>query len=310
MTDAIQMLQPKIGDIGHFEVRRLLPSSRRRMVGPFIFWDEMGPAEFEPGRGLDVRPHPHIGLATVTYLFDGELEHRDTLGVYATIRPGDVNIMAAGAGIVHSERTGADRRASGQRLHGIQAWIALPEEEQESAPLFDHQDKAALPTFAENGAQVTVIAGEAFGRTAPTRVFSPTLYLEVILSEGGQLPLPTGHEERAIYVVDGTVRLGPEAVAPHTMAIVPQGADVTLNADGPARVMVLGGAPLGRRYIAWNFVSTDQARIDKAKADWRASIAGGFKNTPFGMPEGEHEYIPLPEDGEGPPESNEDCPTS
>ncbi len=314
MTSPITLLTAKAGDIGHFEVRRVLPSARRRMVGPFIFWDEMGPSDFAPGTGLDVRPHPHIGLATVTYLFQGALEHRDTIGVHQTIRPGDVNIMAAGRGVVHSERTGAAERASGQRLHGIQAWIALPEDRQEDDPVFDHQDAAALPSFEQDGARVTLIAGTAYGRAAPTRVFSPTVYLEATIPAGGRLTLPQEHEERGVYVVEGMVRLCGERLGPSVMGVLDPDAEAVLEAIEPAHVMVLGGAPLGRRHIQWNFVSTDPARIERAKADWRAAIAAGFQNAAFGLPKGESEFIPLPGDSanaqDGPPEHNEDCPTS
>ncbi len=310
MGDAVQVLTPKVGDIGNFEVRRALPSVSRRMVGPFIFWDEMGPATFAPGQGLDVRPHPHIGLATVTYLFDGELEHRDTMGVFATVKPGDVNIMAAGSGVVHSERTSPQRRAAGQRLHGIQAWIALPEDQQETDPLFDHQDQADLPVFDQDGARVTLIAGTAYGRSAPTRVFSPTLYLDVSLPAAAHLVLPGEHEERAVYVVEGSVRIDGEPVPNRSMALLPADAIGWMEAVEPSRVMVLGGAPLGRRHITWNFVSTDPERISKARDDWRASIAGGFQDTVFRLPETECDFIPFPGDAEGPPESTEECPTS
>ncbi|MGF1456535.1 MAG: pirin family protein [Alphaproteobacteria bacterium] len=310
MGDVVQLLAPKVGDIGNFEVRRALPSARRRMVGPFIFWDEMGPAHFAPGQGLDVRPHPHIGLATVTYLFDGALEHRDTMGVHATIRPGDVNIMAAGSGVVHSERTGADVRAAGHCLHGIQAWIALPEDQQEIDPVFDHQDQADLPAFDRDGARVTLIAGTAYGRTAPTRVFSPTLYLDVSLPAGAHLMLPDEHEERAIYVVDGSVRIDGHVVPARSMGVIPAEAAARMDADQTARVMVLGGAPLGPRHIVWNFVSTDPERVARARDDWRASIAGGWRDTVFRLPDTEQDFIPFPGDSEGPPESTDDCPTS
>ncbi len=310
MSAGITHIDPKISDIGDFQVRRALPSSRRRMVGPFIFWDEMGPAVFAPGTGLDVGPHPHIGLATVTYLFEGELMHRDTLGVVAAVRPRDINVMAAGRGIVHSERTGEEPRASGQRLHGIQAWIALPEEVAEAEPCFDHQDAADLPLVERPGATVRVIAGSAYGVTSPALTFSPTLYCEAHLEAGASLSLPDEHEDCALYVVSGDVRLGGEPVAERTMAVLGEGVRPVLMADTPAHVMVLGGAPLGRRYITWNFVASTRERLEKARQDWAQSAAGGFQGTYFALPAGEHEHIPFPDDREGPPASTPDCPTT
>ncbi len=307
---SIIILEPKTGDIGDFQVRRVLPSPRRRMVGPFIFWDEMGPAQFAPGKGLDVRPHPHIGLATITYLFDGEIEHRDTLGVIETIRPGDVNVMAAGRGIAHSERTGAELRAAGHRLHGIQAWIALPADLEEMEPRFEHQDADALPRIEQDGVRLTLIAGSGFGHQAPTHVYSPILYADAVMAADSRLDVPADHEERAAYVVEGDVAVSGETVPARTMVVFGAGEMTTLSTRTDARVMLLGGTPLGQRFINWNFVSSTRERIEKARADWRASAQGGFDDTYFALPPGEHEHIPFPGDQDGPPDSDADCPTS
>jgi redox-sensitive bicupin YhaK (pirin superfamily) len=275
-------------DIGGFEVRRLLPSSRRRMVGPFIFFDQMGPATFAAGRGLDVRPHPHIGLATVTYLFAGEIIHRDSLGMRQPIRPGDVNWMTAGRGIVHSERTGPEMRASGGDLFGIQAWVALPLAAEETEPTFAHHPREALPVLREKGMEIRLIAGTLFDLRSPVETLWDTLYAEVTLEQGGRLPVPTQHEERAIYPVSGQVELDGRRVEPGQLLVLPPGRPVTIAAGSPARVLLLGGAAMdGPRQIWWNFVSSSRERIEQAKADWQA---GRFAAVP-----GETELIPLPE---------------
>jgi redox-sensitive bicupin YhaK (pirin superfamily) len=290
MSDAIEaLLLPKEKDLGDgFHVRRLVPQVARRAVGPFVFFDHMGPATFAPGSGLDVRPHPHIGLATVTYLFEGEILHRDSLGVVQPIRPGAVNWMVAGRGIVHSERSAPETRAAGQTLHGIQTWIALPQKLAECAPSFRHHPAETLPRFTDGAARLVLIAGSAYGRSSPVEVLSPMFYLDVVFEATGGCALPQRDQERGIYVVDGEVRLDDAPVPRHHVAVLSPGSAPRLNAQAGARVMLFGGAPLdGPRTIWWNFVSHDKARIEQAKADWRA---GRFARVP-----GESEFIPLPE---------------
>jgi redox-sensitive bicupin YhaK (pirin superfamily) len=275
-------------DLGGFEVRRLLPSALRRMVGPFIFFDQMGPAAFGPGRGLDVRPHPHIGLATVTYLFAGEIIHRDSLGTLQPIRPGDVNWMTAGRGIAHSERTGPEMRASGGELSGIQAWVALPRAAEETEPAFAHHPREALPVLRDKGVEVRLVAGAMFGLRSPVATLWDTVYADAALAPGARLPFPTEHEERAIYPVSGDIELGGGRVEPGRLLVPRPGREVTITAGSPARLLLLGGAAMdGPRQIWWNFVSSSRERIEQAKADWRA---GRFAAVP-----GETEFIPLPE---------------
>jgi redox-sensitive bicupin YhaK (pirin superfamily) len=258
------------------------------MVGPFIFFDHMGPAALAPGDGLDVRPHPHIGLATVTYLFDGEILHRDSVGSVQPIRPGDVNWMTAGRGIVHSERTPPGLRAAGTRVHGIQTWVALPRAHEETAPAFAHHPAATLPVVTLPGVAVRVIAGTALGARSPVDVFSPTLYAAAELAPGARLALPPEHEERAVYLVDGAASVAGVALEPGTMAVLAPGADAEVRADAASIVMLLGGAKMdGARFIWWNFVSSSRERIEQAKADWREDR---FPPVP-----GETERIPLPE---------------
>lgn len=275
-------------DLGGFEVRRLLPSSLRRMVGPFIFFDRMGPATFAPGRGLDVRPHPHIGLATVTYLFAGEIVHRDSLGTLQPIRPGDVNWMTAGRGIAHSERTGPRMRASGGELSGIQAWVALPRDAEETEPAFAHHPREALPLLRGDGIDIRLIAGTLFGARSPVATAWETVCADAALQADARLPFPTEHEERAIFVVDGKVEIEGSRVEPGQLLVLHRGRTATITAVSPARLLLLGGAPMdGPRQIWWNFVSSSRERIEQAKADWRE---GRFAAVP-----GESEFIPLPE---------------
>lgn len=282
------IIDPRPRDMGGFQVRRVLPYANRRMVGPFIFFDEMGPAQFEAGTGMDVRPHPHIGLATVTYLFEGEIVHRDSLGVVQAIRPGDVNWMTAGRGIAHSERTPTDRRDGSMRVHGIQSWVALPAEAEETEPSFFHHPKASLPRIAFGDVTVRVIAGTAFGHVSPVKVFSPTLYCDAFFVNEGSLTLGNEHRDRAVYVLVGRVVIDGEAINPNQMAVLKPGDEVTITAVEASRVMLLGGAPMDEpRHIWWNFVSSSQDRIDRAKADWR--------DQKFGAVPGEKEFIPLPE---------------
>lgn len=262
-----------------FTVRRLLPSLARRMVGPFIFFDHMGPAQLAPGRGLDVRPHPHINLATVTYLFDGELLHRDSLGSEQLITPGAVNWMTAGRGIVHSERSPASACETGPRLHGLQLWVALPTALEEVEPSFRHHPEHTIPTVEVGGARVRVVAGSALGVTSPVEVLSELFYLDADLAPGAELEVPQGHVGRAAYVVDGSISCDGEVFGAGTMIVFREGVAARVAAEGPARAMLLGGAPLdGERHVWWNFVSSSRERIEEAKRAWKerrfASIPG------------------------------------
>jgi redox-sensitive bicupin YhaK (pirin superfamily) len=259
------------------------------MVGPFIFLDHMGPAVMAPGAGMDVRPHPHIALATVTYLFEGEIIHRDTLGSELAIHPGDVNWMLAGRGIAHSERSSPEMRARGVRLHGIQSWVALPIAHEEDPPGFMHHPASTLPRLSRDGAELVVIAGTAYGARSPVGVLSQTLYVDARLQPGARLEVDATHPQRAVQVAEGTVRIGDRRLASGTMAILRIGAPVVVEADEAARVMLLGGAPLdGERHIWWNFVSSSRERIERAKDEWKS---GGFGK----VFHDEKEFIPLPE---------------
>lgn len=275
-------------DLGGFTVGRVLPAPARKLIGPFIFFDHMGPAAFPPGRGIDVRPHPHIGLATVTYLFEGEIVHRDSLGSHQPIRPGDVNWMTAGRGITHSERTGPGPRQTGSRLDGLQLWVALPLEHEETDPHFHHHAAGDLPAIDVAGTRIRVLAGSAFGETSPVRTFSPLFYLDAAMKAGSELPIPDQLEERAAYVVSGTVECGHQRAERGRMLVFTPGAKATLHAVSDARIALIGGAPVGERYIFWNFVSSSQARIEQAKRDWRE---GRFLK----VPGDEQEFIPLPD---------------
>jgi redox-sensitive bicupin YhaK (pirin superfamily) len=279
------VIEAKAKDLGGFSVRRVLPSPQRRMVGPFIFFDHMGPAEFPPGQGIQVRPHPHIGLATVTYLFEGEIMHRDSLGFVQPIQPGAVNLMTAGRGIVHSERAGSDLETS-SRLHGIQSWMALPTDQQEIEPDFVHYPAENLPELEQDGLQVRVIIGEAYGVRSPVKYYSPMLYLECRAKQGSTLTLPEIYEEQAVYVVSGEVDIGEQRLGSGVMAVVAPGKAAQMTATADSRVMVIGGVPVGPRHIWWNFVSGSKERIEQAKADWRQQQ--------FAMVPGDEESIPLP----------------
>jgi redox-sensitive bicupin YhaK (pirin superfamily) len=286
--DTITVIEPKVHDLGGFSVRRVLPQLRARRVGPFVFFDHMGPAVFAPGHGMDVRPHPHIGLATVTYLFDGAIEHRDNLGNVQTIRPGDVNWMTAGRGIVHSERTPAAERAAGQRTHGIQTWVALPKDAEETAPEFHHHEAVSLPAWEIHGVRLRLVAGEAFGYRSPVRTFSRLFYVAAEIPAGGSLIIPAEHTERAVYATDAPLTVGGVELALAHMAVLPARVDVEISAAQPARVILCGGDPLdGDRHLWWNFVSSSRDRIEKAKADWAA-----MRYAPI---PGETEFIPLPQ---------------
>ncbi len=292
--DLADVIVPRTSDLGDgFEVRRALPSSKRRLVGPFIFFDQMGPARFEVGRGLDVRPHPHIGLATVTYLFEGELLHRDSLGTVQVIRPGEVNWMTAGHGIVHSERTPPARREAGSPLFGIQAWVALPADAEEAAPAFAHHGAASLPVVEREGVRARLIAGTLLGLRSPVRTASALFYADVEMSPGARLTLPPEHEERAVYVVVGTVEVGGAAHAAGQLLVLRPGAPVDLAAPSGARLMALGGAVMdGPRHIWWNFVSSSRDRLQEAAARW--------KENRFPPVPGEADRIPLPDRGPPP----------
>ena len=287
--DAIEMvIVPRARDLGGFEVRRALPSARRQMVGPFIFWDQMGPAEFLLGQGMDVRPHPHIGLATVTYLFDGEVIHRDSLGTQIPIRPGAMNLMSAGRGIVHSERTGLDARAVGAKLYGIQAWVALPRSHEEGEPTFTHYGAENLPVLGDHGVTLRLIASEALGVRSPVSTPMSMIYADAQLEAGASVPFDPAYEERGLYTVSGVVEIAGDRFGPGQLLVFRPGDRITVRAVEPARFMLLGGDPMdGPRHIWWNFVSSRPERIEQAKADWKAAR---FDSVP-----GETEFIPLPE---------------
>jgi redox-sensitive bicupin YhaK (pirin superfamily) len=272
---------------GGLHVGRILPFAKRRMVGPFVFLDHMGPADFAPGEGIDVRPHPHIGLSTVSYLFEGELFHHDSLGTTQVIVPGEVNWMTAGRGIVHSERTRPELRAKGLKMDGIQAWVALPKEAEETDPAFAHIGAKVLPRFAEAGASGTVIAGQFLGLDGAPG-FSPLFYVHLDLAPLSRFALPDDYAERAVYVAKGRVKLGDMVVEAGNMAVFAPGQVVLEAEEQPARLMLLGGEPIGERHIWWNFVSSSLDRIEQAKADWKA----GRMPLP---PTDSGEFIPLPE---------------
>jgi redox-sensitive bicupin YhaK (pirin superfamily) len=275
-------------DLGGFVVRRALPSPQQRLIGPFIFFDHLGPVLFARGGGVDVRPHPHIGLATVTYLFEGEIVHRDSLGSHQRIQPGDVNWMLAGRGIVHSERTGEQERQNGARVHGIQSWVALPSDCEENEPAFEHHDAVNIPRVARGGATLDLLAGSGFGLRSPVTVLSPLLYAHAQLEPGSTLLVDEEHEERAIYVVEGEVVCDERTLAPGTMAVCRPGVAVSIDTRPAARIMIVGGARLeGERHIFWNFVSSSKERIERAADDWKAER---FPK----VPGDEVERIPLP----------------
>ncbi|GGJ20052.1 pirin family protein [Neoroseomonas lacus] len=284
------VIVPRAHDIGGFEVRRALPARERQMVGPFIFFDQMGPGEFLTGKGLDVRPHPHIGLSTVTYLFEGEILHRDSLGSAQAIKPGALNWMTAGRGIVHSERTDPAQRDRLQRMFGIQSWVALPKSAEDTAPAFAHHDAGALPIVDEGGLTLRLIAGEGWGLKAPVEVSSPLFYADAVLLPGARLPLPDQHEERGAYVVEGSVEVADVVFEAGRMLVFRAGDSLALTA-GPrgARLLMLGGAVMdGPRYLYWNFVASSRERLEQAKADWKG---GNFPT----VPGDDKEFIPLPE---------------
>jgi redox-sensitive bicupin YhaK (pirin superfamily) len=294
-TDAIDtLIVPRAVDLGEMTVRRALPSTKRQMVGPFIFFDQMGPAEFLTEQGIDVRPHPHINLSTLTYLFEGEILHRDSLGTEKTIQPGAVNWMCAGRGIVHSERTSEERRRDGQRLFGIQTWMALPAEREEADPAFMHHAEDTLPIVDADGIRARLIAGRAFGAASPLAAASATLYADVQLKAGVRVPIETAYEERALYTIAGTIEVAGDAFEPGQLLVLRPGDAITVTATSDARFMLFGGAPMeGPRYIWWNFVSSRPERIAAAKEEW----ARGRFDT---VPGDEEEFIPLPDKQDAP----------
>ena len=280
-------IEPVTHDLGQFEVRRVLPNRGRTMVGPFIFVDEFGPGQLDIGTGMDVRPHPHINLATVTWLFEGAIDHRDSLGTFATIRPGQVNLMTAGRGIVHSERSPAEERASGPRLYGMQTWLALPDDQEEIHPAFEAQ--IGLPVVEDTCAKATVIMGSLWGQRAPTTTHAETIYAEIVLAPGGALPIDAEADERAVMLVGGEAALDGQALAPYTLNVLAPGAPMQLNSERGGRVMLLGGEAFAtKRHVWWNFVSSSRDRINQAKEDWRS---GQFPK----VPGDEAEFIPIPD---------------
>ena len=288
--DAIeQVIVPRARDLGGFEVRRALPAEGRQMIGPFIFFDQMGPAEFLIGGGVDVRPHPHIGLATVTYLFEGEIWHRDSLGSSRAIRPGEVNLMTAGRGIVHSERETTQAKAMTRRLFGIQAWAALPKSHEEGAPAFVHHGTAELPRIEDGGKRVRIIMGSMYGETSPAEFPHPSFYAEAVLAPGAVLPIDPDYDERGIYIASGEIDIAGDRFEAGRLLVFRPGDRISVLALSNARLMLLGGDPMdGPRHIWWNFVSSSKDRMDAAKADWKSGR--------FGLvPGDEQEFIPLPE---------------
>jgi hypothetical protein len=285
-----QVVVPRTADLGDgFTVKRALPSAQTRMVGPFVFFDRFGPAVFRSGNGLDVRPHPHIGLATVTYLFDGEIMHRDSLGTAAPIRPGEVNWMTAGRGIVHSERTAPERRVSSDSLHGLQMWVALPAAHEETEPAFAHYGVEDFPMVHDDGKTVRVVVGSLYGARSPVRTMSETIFADIALAAGSTLPLDADHDERAIYVIDGEIDIAGDRFGADRLLVFRPGDRITIRALTDAHLMIVGGATMdGPRHVWWNFVSSRKERIEEAKAEWAAGHFGK-------VPGDEIEFIPLPE---------------
>jgi redox-sensitive bicupin YhaK (pirin superfamily) len=283
------MVIPNARDIGGFQVRRALPTARRRLVGPFIFFDRMGPAILRAGQALDVRPHPHIGLSTVTYLFDGKIRHRDSLGTEMVIAPGDVNLMTAGRGIVHSERTPEELRGAPMSVSGLQTWLALPDDKEETAPVFENTGRDRLPEFEDDGASGRLVMGSLSGIRSPVRTDTDTLYADIRLAPGARISIPADAEERAIYVLDGTVTISGDEFPSDRLLVFKPGDEIMVASEPGAHFMLFGGASLGsKRYIWWNFVSSSKERIEQAKNEWKT---GRFDI----VPGDEEEFIPLPE---------------
>jgi redox-sensitive bicupin YhaK (pirin superfamily) len=295
IEDIEMVIVPRSRDLGGFEVRRALPAPERQMVGPFIFFDQMGPAEFLHDGGIDVRPHPHIGLATVTYLYQGEFQHRDSLGTNQMIYPGEVNWMVAGNGVTHSERTSPVTRATRHSLFGIQTWVALPEEAEDRPASFEHQGTAALPFLSGEGKEVRLILGNAWGARAPVKTFSEMFYADAVLEAGVKLPLPDNHEDRGVYVTGGSVLIAGEEFIAGRMMVFRPGDSITITAgEAGARLMLLGGETLnGPRYVAWNFVASSKEKLEAAREAW---IQGDFEHGRFRLPPDDNaEFIPFPD---------------
>jgi redox-sensitive bicupin YhaK (pirin superfamily) len=287
--DAIEhVIVPRARDLGGFEVRRALPAAEKQMIGPFIFFDQMGPAEFLIGGGIDVRPHPHIGLATVTYLFEGEVYHRDSLGSSLAIRPGEVNLMTAGRGIVHSERETSEAKAAPRRLFGIQAWAALPKSHEEAAPAFAHHGTEELPRITGDGKRVRLVMGSAYGAHSPVAFPHESLFAEAVLAPGAVLPLDPDYDERAVYVASGEIDIAGDTFGEGRLLVFKPGDRISILANTQSRLVLLGGEPMdGARHIWWNFVSSSKERIEQAKEDWRSKR--------FALvPGDDKEFIPLP----------------
>lgn len=285
----LQTIEPVTHDLGGFKVHRTLPSRPRTMVGPFLFFDQMGPAHLEPDHGIDVRPHPHINLATVTYLFAGAFDHRDSLGTYQRIEPGAVNLMTAGHGIAHSERSPGDQRVTGPEMSGIQTWLALPERDEESDPAFQHVPAADLPVVSCKQASATVIMGDLWGTRAPTRTYAHTIYADILLEPGGSVPIDDSADERAVYLAVGEASLEGVPLEPMRLYVLKPGIAATLRSDAGGRVMLCGGEAFATpRHVWWNFVSSRRERIQQAKEDWRA---GHFPS----IPGDDQEFIPIPD---------------
>ncbi|MCC5878855.1 MAG: pirin family protein [Idiomarina sp.] len=281
-----QILTPRLADIGGVTVRRVFPTIGRKMIGPWVFFDEMGPVDFASGPGLNVPPHPHIGLATVTYLFTGEMLHRDSLGTVQAIRPGDINLMVAGRGVVHSERERPEMAAKTRSMHGLQLWLALPEADEQCAPAFHHVPSAQIPLLDMDGVTLRVMIGEAYGVSSPVPVFSPTLYLEAFIQQGRTLQLPDA-AEYGVYVVSGALRMQGYVIEAHSMAVVESGTAIEVTASADTRIVLIGGEPLGKRHINWNFVASDRALISNAREDWEAQRFAK-------VPGDEDDFVPLP----------------
>lgn len=293
MSKVQLIISPRERDLGGFSVRRILPYATHRMVGPFIFFDHMGPANFAPRAGMDVRPHPHIGLATVTYLFEGQIRHRDSLGSDQLIEPGAVNWMTAGRGVVHSERTPEGARATGSRMNGIQLWVALPEEHEEIEPSFVHHPRPTLPEFKIGNVEIKLLLGSVFDQKSPVVTHSDLFYLEARIPKGSHFRLPIEGKEAAVYVVEGLVTIGAQQIGLNTMAVAEKGEDIVIEGTEASRVMILGGGPVGERHIYWNFVSSSLEKIEKAKKDWALGPredSERFKP----IPNDHQEFIPLP----------------
>jgi len=286
------IIVPKVHDLGGFQIQRALPSPERKMVGPFVFFDHIGPAEFIKGNGVDVRPHPHIGLSTVTYLYNGSMYHKDSIGTSASVEPGDVNLMTSGKGITHSERTALDIRKKNHQLYGIQTWLALPEQQEEIDPSFENQKSDALPVIEGKDKHVKLLLGTLYGERSPVKVHSEMFYADAVLSAGSKIPLRPDHEERGLYVVEGEIEIAGDVFKAGRMMTFHTGGEITIEAKTNARLMLLGGESIGERFLWWNFVASSREKIDAAKEAWRQ---GDWQHGRFQLPiDDDEEFISLP----------------